>query len=47
VALDVEYHQTMLDLHAQANPKEIIVGWYGKDANLLFVSKLLCASIRL
>jgi translation initiation factor 3 subunit F len=27
VAVDMEYHRTMFDLHQRANPKEVIVGW--------------------
>lgn len=28
VAVDMEYHRTMYDLHHKVNPKEHIVGWY-------------------
>jgi translation initiation factor 3 subunit F len=28
VALDMDYHRTMYDLHQKVNPKEIIVGWW-------------------
>ncbi|KAK4277862.1 hypothetical protein QN277_015792 [Acacia crassicarpa] len=28
VALDIEYHHTMLISHQKVNPKEVIVGWY-------------------
>jgi translation initiation factor 3 subunit F len=27
VAVDMEYHRTMFELHQRANPKEGIVGW--------------------
>lgn len=27
VAVDMEYHRTMYDLHHKVNPKEVIVGW--------------------
>jgi len=27
VAVDMEYHRTMYELHHKVNPKEIIVGW--------------------
>lgn len=27
VAVDMEYHRTMYELHHRVNPKEIIVGW--------------------
>ena len=28
VAVDMEYHRTLYDLHRQVNPREVIVGWY-------------------
>ena len=28
VAVDMEYHRTMFDLHHKVSPKEVIVGWY-------------------
>lgn len=28
VALDIEYHHTMLKSHLKVNPQEVIVGWY-------------------
>ena len=28
VAVDMEYHRTMYDLHHKVNPKEVIVGWF-------------------
>jgi translation initiation factor 3 subunit F len=27
VAVDMEYHRAMFDLHQKVNPKEVIVGW--------------------
>lgn len=27
VAVDMEYHQTLFELHRKVNPKEVIVGW--------------------
>ena len=27
VAVDMEYHHTMYELHHKVNPKEVIVGW--------------------
>jgi translation initiation factor 3 subunit F len=27
VAVDMDYHRTMYELHQKVNPKEIIVGW--------------------
>jgi translation initiation factor 3 subunit F len=28
VAVDMDYHRSMYELHRQVNPKEVIVGWY-------------------
>mmetsp|Transcript_42518 Transcript_42518/g.51632 ORF Transcript_42518/g.51632 Transcript_42518/m.51632 type:complete len:286 (-) Transcript_42518:298-1155(-) len=28
VAVDIEFHRTMFELHHRVNPKEVIVGWY-------------------
>ena len=28
VAVDMEYHRTMFELHHKVNPKEVIVGWW-------------------
>ena len=28
VAVDMDYHHTMFELHQRVNPKDIIVGWY-------------------
>mmetsp|Transcript_15435 Transcript_15435/g.29692 ORF Transcript_15435/g.29692 Transcript_15435/m.29692 type:complete len:287 (-) Transcript_15435:575-1435(-) len=28
VAVDIDFHRTMFELHHRANPKEVIVGWY-------------------
>ena len=28
VAVDMEYHRTMYELHHKVNPKEVIVGWW-------------------
>jgi translation initiation factor 3 subunit F len=27
VAVDMDYHRTMFELHQKVNPKEVIVGW--------------------
>jgi translation initiation factor 3 subunit F len=27
VAVDVDFHQRMFELHHRVNPKEVIVGW--------------------
>ncbi|KAK7695792.1 hypothetical protein QCA50_000430 [Cerrena zonata] len=41
VAVDMEYHQTMYELHHKVNPKEIIVGWYSTGSNLNTYSALI------
>eukprot|EP00244_Chara_vulgaris_P006479 TRINITY_DN245_c0_g1_i1.p1 TRINITY_DN245_c0_g1~~TRINITY_DN245_c0_g1_i1.p1 ORF type:complete len:286 (-),score=59.01 TRINITY_DN245_c0_g1_i1:839-1696(-) len=28
VAVDIDFHRNMFDLHQRVNPKEVIVGWY-------------------
>lgn len=37
VAVDIDFHRTMYDLHHRVNPKEVIVGWFstgrGVDAS--------------
>eukprot|EP00736_Rhodelphis_marinus_P000494 Rmarinus@m.13639 len=32
IALDVEYHKTMQELHSRVNPKEVVIGWYAVGA---------------
>ncbi len=32
VALDINHHRTLYDLHHKVNPKEQVVGWYGLDS---------------
>ncbi|CAG8476666.1 5945_t:CDS:2 [Funneliformis caledonium] len=34
VAVDMEYHHNMFELHKKVNAKEIIVGWYATGSNL-------------
>jgi translation initiation factor 3 subunit F len=34
VAVDIDYHRTMFELHQRVSPKEIIVGWYSTGASL-------------
>lgn len=41
VAVDMEYHRTMFELHQRASPKEIIVGWYSTGSNLNTYSALI------
>lgn len=33
VAVDMEYHRTMYELHHKVNPKEVIVGWYASSSS--------------
>jgi translation initiation factor 3 subunit F len=28
VAVDIDYHRTMFELHQRVNSKEVIIGWY-------------------
>ncbi|EJD01517.1 Mov34-domain-containing protein [Fomitiporia mediterranea MF3/22] len=41
VAVDMEYHRTMYDLHHKVHPKEVIVGWYSTGSNLNTYSALI------
>ncbi|KAF8902686.1 JAB1/Mov34/MPN/PAD-1 ubiquitin protease-domain-containing protein, partial [Mucidula mucida] len=41
VAVDMDYHRAMYDLHHKVNPKEVIVGWYSTGANLNTLSALI------
>ncbi|KAJ7490290.1 JAB1/Mov34/MPN/PAD-1 ubiquitin protease-domain-containing protein [Mycena galericulata] len=41
VAVDMEYHRTMYELHSRVNPKETIVGWYSTGSNLNTYSALI------
>ncbi|KAF8338744.1 Mov34-domain-containing protein [Cantharellus anzutake] len=41
VAVDLEYHRTMLDLQTKANPSEVIVGWYSTGSDLNTFSALI------
>ncbi|CAG8621987.1 4020_t:CDS:2 [Acaulospora morrowiae] len=34
VAVDMEYHHNMFELHKKVNAKEVIVGWYATGSNL-------------
>ncbi|KAG0624298.1 hypothetical protein M758_3G237900 [Ceratodon purpureus] len=34
VAVDIDYHRTMFELHQRVNSKEIIIGWYSTGASL-------------
>lgn len=34
VAVDIDYHRTMFELHQRVNHKEIIVGWYSTGSSL-------------
>ncbi|KIY49476.1 Mov34-domain-containing protein [Fistulina hepatica ATCC 64428] len=41
VAVDMEYHRNMYELHHKVNPKELIVGWYSTGSNLNTYSALI------
>jgi len=41
VAVDMDYHRAMFDLHKKANPKESIVGWYSTGSDLNTYSALI------
>ncbi|ORY07831.1 Mov34-domain-containing protein [Basidiobolus meristosporus CBS 931.73] len=41
VAVDMEYHRTMYELHQRVNPKEVIVGWYATGGALNSYSALI------
>ncbi|CDO73778.1 hypothetical protein BN946_scf185015.g106 [Trametes cinnabarina] len=41
VAVDMDYHRTMYELHHRVNPKEVIVGWYSTGSNLNTYSALI------
>ncbi|KIP12789.1 hypothetical protein PHLGIDRAFT_17520 [Phlebiopsis gigantea 11061_1 CR5-6] len=41
VAVDMEYHHAMYELHHKVNPKEVIVGWYSTGSNLNTYSALI------
>jgi len=41
VAVDLEYHRTMLDLQMKANSNEVMVGWYSTGSDLNTFSALI------
>ncbi|KAI0832664.1 Mov34-domain-containing protein [Trametes gibbosa] len=41
VAVDMDYHRTMFDLHHKVSPKEVIVGWYSTGSTLNTYSALI------
>ncbi|KAJ3992797.1 hypothetical protein F5050DRAFT_1786420, partial [Lentinula boryana] len=41
VAVDMDYHWAMYELHHKVNPKEVIVGWYSAGSNLNTYSALI------
>jgi translation initiation factor 3 subunit F len=41
VAVDMEYHRSMFDLHQKVNPREVIVGWYSTGTDLNTYSSLI------
>ncbi|TFK55626.1 Mov34-domain-containing protein [Heliocybe sulcata] len=41
VAVDMEYHRTMYELHHRVHPREVIIGWYSTGSNLDTYSALI------
>lgn len=41
VALDIDFHKTMCDLHHRVNPKEVIVGWYSTGSGIQSTDTLI------
>lgn len=35
MAVDIDFHKTMFELHHRVNPKEVIVGWYSTGGGLV------------
>jgi translation initiation factor 3 subunit F len=41
VAVDMDYHKNMLNLHQRVQPNEVVVGWYSTGAEVSYVSSLI------
>lgn len=41
VALDIEYHRQMLDLHSRVSPTDVVVGWYSTGGVLTETDALI------
>mmetsp|Transcript_18561 Transcript_18561/g.63264 ORF Transcript_18561/g.63264 Transcript_18561/m.63264 type:complete len:287 (+) Transcript_18561:218-1078(+) len=41
VAVDIDFHRTMFELHQRVNPKEVIVGWYSTGAGISSTDTLI------
>eukprot|EP00252_Welwitschia_mirabilis_P017552 TRINITY_DN38870_c0_g1_i1.p1 TRINITY_DN38870_c0_g1~~TRINITY_DN38870_c0_g1_i1.p1 ORF type:complete len:281 (+),score=38.16 TRINITY_DN38870_c0_g1_i1:142-984(+) len=41
VALDIDYHRNMFELHQKVNPKEVIIGWYSTGSGVTGSSALI------
>lgn len=41
VAVDMEHHRAMFELHQRVNPREVIVGWYATGSKLNSYSALI------
>jgi len=39
--IDVEFYNTLLELHKRVNPKEAVVGWYSTGDQITYVSSLI------
>jgi len=38
VALDIDYHRTMLELHTRVNPDEQVIGWFSTGTKINYTS---------
>lgn len=41
MALDIEYHRNMLDLHLRVSPKDVLIGWYSTGAGITDTDALI------
>ena len=41
VALDIEYHRNMLELHLRVSPKDVLIGWYSTGAGITDTDALI------
>ncbi len=41
VALDIDFHRTMFELHQRVNPKEVIIGWYATGDGITSTDTLI------
>lgn len=41
IAVDMEYHKTMFELHKKVNPRQMIVGWYATGPGISVYAALV------